>query len=395
MVTDLHFRAATARNALVIIAVVVAGAAFLWLRGILTPLALAIFLMVMIDGFARMLHDKLKLSPNAALPVAILLSIVILGLTAYVVADNAGGFANELVGYGPRLNGIIAKAYGAFGYATPPTLDQLLGKLNPESYFGAIADSLKGFATTAILVLIYLGFLLASRQGFARKSHHLFPGEESRAEAAQMFQRISDGIERYLWIQTVTCGMIAIASWVIMAIIGLDNAVFWAFLIFIVGFIPIIGGAVGILVPPIFALVQFDGWSQAIWLLIGLQTVNFLVGNVVYPRMQGRSLNIDPVVVLLSLAFWGAIWGFPGMFLSTPLTVTAMVILAQFPSSHWVAVLLSGDGDPFGGEGIAAREEAEAAMAGTPVTAPPDPAPAARAAPRKRAPAAAKAGAAK
>ena len=361
MVTDLHFRAATARNALVIIAVVVAGAAFLWLRGILTPLALALFLMVMIDGFARVLHEKLKFSPKAALPVAILLSIVLLGLTAFVVADNAGGFAQELVGYGPRLNGIIAKAAGAFGYATPPTLDQLVRKLNPESYLGTIADSLKGFATTAILVLIYLGFLLASRQGFERKSRHLFPGAESRAEAAQMFQRISDGIERYLWIQTVTCGMIAIASWVIMAILGLDNALFWAFLIFIVGFIPIIGGAVGILVPPIFALVQFDGWWQAAALLAGLQTVNFLVGNIVYPRMQGRSLNIDPVVVLLSLAFWGGIWGFPGMFLSTPLTVTAMVILAQFPSSHWVAVLLSGDGDPFGGEAIEAQQEAEAA----------------------------------
>ena len=117
----------------------------------------------------------------------------------------------------------------------------------------------------------------------------------------------------------------------------------------------------GILVPPIFALVQFDGWWQAAALLAGLQTVNFLVGNIVYPRMQGRSLNIDPVVVLLSLAFWGGIWGFPGMFLSTPLTVTAMVILAQFPSSHWVAVLLSGDGDPFGGEAIEAQQEAEAA----------------------------------
>ncbi len=360
MVTDLHFRAATARNALVIIAVVVAGAAFLWLRGILTPLALALFLMVMIDGFARVLHEKLKFATQAALPVAILLSIVLLGLTAFVVADNAGGFAQELVGYGPRLNGIIAKAATSFGVTAPPTLDELVRKLNPESYLGTIADSLKGFATTAILVLIYLGFLLASRQGFERKSHHLFPGAESRAEAAQMFQRISDGIERYLWIQTVTCGMIAIASWVIMAILGLDNALFWAFLIFIVGFIPIIGGAVGILVPPVFALVQFDGWWQAVALLAGLQAVNFFVGNIVYPRMQGRSLNIDPVVVLLSLAFWGGIWGFPGMFLSTPLTVTAMVILAQFPSSHWVAVLLSGDGDPFGGEAIEAQEQAKA-----------------------------------
>jgi AI-2 transport protein TqsA len=62
--------------------------------------------------------------------------------------------------------------------------------------------------------------------------------------------------------------------------------------------------------------------------------------------MQGRSLNIDPIVVLLALAFWGAIWGIAGMFLSTPLTVMAMVILAQFEGTRWVAVLLSADGDP-------------------------------------------------
>ena len=62
--------------------------------------------------------------------------------------------------------------------------------------------------------------------------------------------------------------------------------------------------------------------------------------------MQRDSLNIDPVVVLLSLAFWGAIWGIPGMFLSTPLTVTGIIILAQFQGSRWIAVLLSGDGEP-------------------------------------------------
>ena len=71
-----------------------------------------------------------------------------------------------------------------------------------------------------------------------------------------------------------------------------------------------------------------------------------IVGNVIYPRMQGRSLNIDPVVVLLALAFWGAVWGLPGAFLSTPLTVALMVIMAQFDGTRWIAVILSADGDP-------------------------------------------------
>ena len=89
-----------------------------------------------------------------------------------------------------------------------------------------------------------------------------------------------------------------------------------------------------------------DGYGRAIVLFAALQAIGVIIGNVIYPRMQGRSLNIDPVVVLLSLAVWGAIWGIPGMFLSTPLTVTAIIILAQFPNARWIAVLLSGDGHP-------------------------------------------------
>jgi predicted PurR-regulated permease PerM len=71
-----------------------------------------------------------------------------------------------------------------------------------------------------------------------------------------------------------------------------------------------------------------------------------VIGNIVYPRMQGQSLNIDPVVVLLGLAFWGAVWGLAGAILSTPLTVAIMVILAQFDGTRWIAVILSSDGDP-------------------------------------------------
>jgi predicted PurR-regulated permease PerM len=112
--------------------------------------------------------------------------------------------------------------------------------------------------------------------------------------------------------------------------------------------VPIVGAAASIALPSLFALVQFDGYSQAALLLAGLFLISFLVGNILLPRLQGDTLNMDPVIILLSLAFWGAILGFTGMFLSTPLTVLTMVVLAQFEGSRWMAVLLSGDGDPQG-----------------------------------------------
>jgi len=335
------------RTALVILAVIACGAVLYMLHGIFTPLALAVFLAVMIDGFARIIRKYApSLADRAATPLAVVLSILLFGVTAFVIADNATSFANQLVAYTPRLNNLIARLASLAHVETPPTITELFRQLDPTSYLAAVAKGLQGFASDAIFVLIYLGFILASRHGFERKVVGLFPDREERQKALAAFLRIRDGVEQYLWVQTVTGLMIAGGSWIVMASLGLDNALFWAFLIFIASYIPIIGGFIGIAAPPVFALVQFESYWPAVILLAVLQTIQFIVGNVIQPRMQGRSLNMDPVVVLLSLGLWGAIWGVPGMFLSTPLTVMAMVILAQFQGTRWIAVLLSADGEP-------------------------------------------------
>ncbi len=335
------------RTATVILAVIACGATLYWLRSILTPLALAVFLAVMVDGFARVIRARLPgVSEKTALPTAIALSVLLFGGSTFVIAENATSFIGQLVAYTPRLNGLIAQVAGLLGIDVPPTINELFVRLNPSAYLTDIAKGLQGFASDAFFILIYLGFIIASRRGFQRKVVGLFPHHSERAEAMAAFRRIRDGVERYLWVQTVTGLIIAVASWIAMAVMGLDNAVFWAFLIFIASYIPVIGGAIGILAPPIFALVQFPTFWPAVILLGVLQAIQFVVGNIILPRMQGDSLNMDPVVVLLSLAFWGALWGMAGMFLSTPLTVMAMVILAQFKGTRWLAVLLSADGEP-------------------------------------------------
>lgn len=336
----------TSRNALVVIAVIVTGAALRWMADILNPLLLAVFMLVMVDGFARVIRRRFPGVPSgAAILSAIIISVVLFGLSAFVVAENATGFFSALAGFRPKLNERIHDFAAVFGMAAP-TLDQLLSQLDPTQYLGTVATALQGFASTAILVLIYLGFLIASRHAFDRKAVRLFRDREDRHEAIEVFLRVRDGIEQYLWIQTVTGLIIAVGSWAVMMAVGLDNAFFWAFLIFVVNYVPIVGAAAGIALPALFALLQFDGYVQAAVLLGVLWLITFVVGNIILPRMQGESLNMDPVIVLLSLAFWGAIFGLPGMFLSTPLTVLVMVILAQFEGTRWIAILLSADGEP-------------------------------------------------
>lgn len=335
------------RACLVILTLAAAGAALSWAAEILTPPAMALFLAMVIDGFARVLDSRLSWLPRrAALPVAIVLSLLLFGFSLFIIADNATSFATKLITYTPRLNELLAQAAGMAHSSTVPTIDDLFSRLNPSKYLGDVAKGVQNFASNAVFILIYLGFILASRRSFERKLISLSQSREGRRGAMEAFLRIRDGVEQYLWVQTVTGLMIAAVSWTVMTAVGLDNAMFWAFLIFIAAYIPIVGGAVGILLPTVFALVQFPTLWQAVVLIGVLQTTHMVVGNVVLPRMQGESLNIDPVVVLLSLAFWGAVWGVAGMFLSTPLTVIIMVVCAQFDRSRWVAVLLSADGEP-------------------------------------------------
>lgn len=339
----------TARNALVLIAVVVTGAAFHWMGAIITPLLLAIFLAVMVDGLSRVIRARLPALPaNAATVVAIVVAAVLVLVTAVVVATNAAAFLATLAADRPRLDALVAEVAQRLPPHAPMSVNQLLSRFDPMQSIGAVAQGLQNFGSAAVLVLIYLGFLIASRHAFERKTVKLFATREARHEALNVFLHIRDAIERYLWVQTVTGLIIAIAAFLVMVVVGLEHAAFWAFLVFILNYVPILGAVAAIALPALFALLQYGDWSHSLTILAGLFAITFVVGNIFLPRMQGHSLNMDPLIVMLSLAFWGTIWGLPGAFLSTPLTVLSMVILSQFEGSRWIAILLSGDGDPLG-----------------------------------------------
>ena len=359
MKTPISLPASTvSRNALVLIAIVAGGAAVYWLRGILTPLAMAIFLMIMIDGVKRGIETRTPV-PGRWAGVAALL-VVVLGFFASIaiITNGALNFFSEASGVstriGPRIDQILIDISQLFGVETAPTATQLIAQLDIRAYLTQAASQASGVLSGAFFVLVYLGFLLAAQAGFRRKIVGLFPGKAARSEALEVFHRVRGGVEGYLWVQSVTGAMICAAAWLLMRAVGLQNAEFWTFVIFVVGFIPVLGGAVAGLAPPLFALVQFESYWPAAILLLGLQTILFISGNLIQPRMQGDNQNIDPVVVLLSLALWGQLWGVVGMFLSTPLAVMAMAVLAEFKGSRWMAILLSGDGEPYADEDEAA-----------------------------------------
>lgn len=341
--------ASGARIAVMVLAALAMGVAVWALRSILTPLALAVFLLLMIDGLARGLAQRASWMPKwSALPVAIVIIVAVFAGAIWATADNAAHFGRQAGSYSAKLNGLIGTISSRAGVEAPPTIDDLLADASPARIIGAIAGGLRRAGETAIFVLIYLGFLIAARRGFPEKLRTLFSDNTAQGvEADRLLERIRTGVESYVWGQTIIAAIIAVASAAIMAVLGLEHVVFWTFLIFLASFIPVIGGAVGVLIPPLFGLLQFNDWVRPVIMLGGLELLHIAVGQVLQPRLHGKNLNLDPVVVVLSLAFWSLIWGVAGAFLSIPLTVIAMAILAEFSSTRWIAVLLSSDGHPY------------------------------------------------
>ena len=170
------------------------------------------------------------------------------------------------------------------------------------------------------------------------------PGEAQQWAGVLTAIRIS--IERYLLVQTAVSFIIAVLSYITLLIIGLPNALFWCMVMFFLNYIPTIGSIIAVALPTLFALVAFPDWRYAAIVAVGLHVWQFGIGTFVQPRMTGGSLNLSTLVVVLSLAFWGSIWGLAGVFLAAPLTVLVMIVLAQFPATRWIAVLLSADGKP-------------------------------------------------
>mgnify|MGYP006423562209 FL=1 len=208
-----------------------------------------------------------------------------------------------------------------------------------------LASTVAGFAGSLGIVLVYVLFLLIEQGSFQKKINALFPDAEKRQDVRDLLSRMQSQIQSYVAIKTLASVTTGAISYGILLVVGVDFAAFWGFVIFLLNYIPTIGSLLGILLPTLLAVVQFATIGPVLAVLIGGGTTQFVIGNVVEPRLMGTSLNISPLVVLISLAVWGSIWGLAGMFLSVPLTMIAMIVFSYFTPTRPIAIMLSGDGE--------------------------------------------------
>ncbi|MEO6339948.1 MAG: AI-2E family transporter [Caulobacteraceae bacterium] len=339
------WRSEVVRNAIVFIAVVVAGCVIKYLQEIITPLVVAVFLLLLIDAFSQAVERRVPKCPewlrlSAAAVITIAAFVAIVGICVHY----GRAFAAETALLEPKLNALLAQL-GAVIQFPPLTLSDLFRGENPSASLGRVFGAARGVVSRAVLVVIYLGFLMASRRAFTRKMHRLFVDPRRHAHAQLVFGTVRTAAEQYMVLQTLKAALLALVTWALTAAVGLPNAPFWALLTFMAAYIPIVGGIAAAAVPSLMALAQFETPVRPIILLVCLGGGIFLIDNVLMPKMQADRLNIDPVFILLSLGFWGAMFGLPGVFLSTPLTVVVMTIVAEISGLRWLAALLSKEGE--------------------------------------------------
>ena len=156
---------------------------------------------------------------------------------------------------------------------------------------------------------------------------------------------VSTAVNKYFTVKTEMSLLTAVLSYVTMLLLGVDFPLLWAFIIFILNYIPYVGSLVASLLPAIFAVFQYGAFWPFIYVLAAVEAIQILVGNYVEPRVMGKSLNLSPLVVIIALSFWGTIWGVLGMILSVPIVSVIVIICAQFPSTSSIAIMLSENGN--------------------------------------------------
>ena len=322
-------------------------------KDLLIPLAVSVMIWYILNALAKAIDrihfGMLHLPGWLRMTLAIISVFVVIALLVEMISNNIAEVQRAAPAYQANLEKIIDRIVGAAGFEQAPSVAQVIDQINFGKAMRGFASAVAGFAGGAGIILVYVMFLLIEQQSFDKKMRALFPDPEREARVRQLLQRMQEQIQTYIWIKTLMSLLTGAVSYIVLIAFGVDLAEFWAFIIFLLNYIPTIGSLMGILFPALLTLVQFGAVVPFVAVAALLGVSQFLIGNLLEPRLMGSSLNLSALVVILSLALWGSIWGVAGMFLCVPITVIGMIIFSHFPATRAIAVMLSNDGR-IGGE---------------------------------------------
>lgn len=320
------------------------------LKGILLPFAVAVFLAQIFMPAMTELRRR-KVPSGVAILLVLLLVSGVLFAFSWMIYSSALSFRDSLPRYETRLGGLVDGAVERM-VATFPFLRERIEHFQWQE--AVEVSSMTGFVAAGVgsflvffnelfLVLLYMVFLLAGSESFPAKLQRALSHRAERVAA--VIGNIEAQVRKYLLTKTLVNLANGVLVTVLLAAFGVDFAALWGFLTFVSHYIPHVGAVISVGLPAVFLLLQFDSPGWALLIAALNLAVQFAIGNVIEPRIMGHSLDLSPVLVLLSLIFWGWLWGVWGMILAVPITSTLKIVCENVEALQPLSVLMSGSAE--------------------------------------------------
>jgi len=313
------------------------------LQTILQPLFIAFFLTYLILPAHAALVAR-GIPPRLAYVVFVALLMVALFLLGNLVYRSVAEAAVRLPDYEKRLQKLMEDVVDRLPWERddvtnfirdlPLASDQVVATVRAS--LGRFFD----FLTWLLVTLVYLIFILAEQVSFPRRIRRAF-GETHGSRVLGIVGSINQAIAQYIAVKTSMSVLAGVLSTAVLFLFGVDFYILWGLLIFLFNYIPYLGSLIAVALPIVLSFVQLDEvWKSVViaLLLIGIQQA---IGTVIEPRLAGQRLGVSPLLILLSLAFWGLVWGIVGMILAVPLLMTLKIILENIPETKSLATLMS------------------------------------------------------
>ena len=344
----------TIKNILLVFLGIVLAYLLSVLSNMLVPLALALFIALLLQP-ALAWFEKKKIPFGVSLSLISISSlgvIALFGLMVYSTAKNLMGEKAKLLSQvRGKLDGILEWVNTIPNVHLQPTdiVDQLSQLMSADwiikssgTFAGFLGDFTGMFFMTSLYLIAFLGGILKYEQYIG----YLEEGMGDDGKVLRAFEEVKNSIVTYIKIKFFMSFCTGLCYGLVCWFFGLDFALFWGFLAFVLNFIPTVGSIVATVPPLLMGMIQVDSFGLIITLVLILVIVQLFFGNIIEPKLTGSSLSLNTVTVILGLVFWGYLWGVPGMLLSVPLLVLTKVILSQIPDAKILVRLMGGGGTP-------------------------------------------------
>jgi len=320
-------------------------------RALFIPFIVAIFLTILLNPLLTLL-DRWHIPRMFGILITLTITVIFIMFISEIFLSSIRAFMEGYRNYGSRFDALLKNFVLQLGISPEvltgekkimddPRAAELFSSFSLSGFIGSMVTALNNLFSKLILMILFLIFFLLGRNQLTIKSESIFSPDTHR-KLVGIVENISSQTQKYLLVKTlvslITGGLVI----VILLLFGVEFPLVWGLLTFLFNFIPNIGSLFATILPLLFAAIQFDSWTLIIWLGICLVGVQFIIGNIVEPKLMGDSVNLSPVVILFSLIFWSFILGYAGMFLAIPLTVIVKIIFESIDELRPLGLMMGG-----------------------------------------------------